>query len=114
MTVEKLTSNQNQIIISENPSDTLHRPCVDVMMNSVIKVYGKYTLGVIMTGMGRDGADAIKELKIKGGYSIAQDEDSCVVYGMPKAIVDAGYADTILSLDRIGNEINKACGLWMI
>ena len=50
MTVEKLTSNQNQIIISENPSDTLHRPCVDVMMNSVIKVYGKYTFAAKVKG----------------------------------------------------------------
>jgi two-component system chemotaxis response regulator CheB len=111
MTVEKLTSNQNQIIISESPSDTLHRPSVDVMINSVIKVYNKYALGVIMTGMGRDGADAIKELKIKGGYTIAQDEDSCVVYGMPKAIVDAGYADLVLPLDNIANAINKACAI---
>jgi len=62
-----------------------------------------------MTGMGRDGADAIKELKIKGGYSIAQDEESCVVYGMPKAVVDSGNADSILSLEKIANEINKAC-----
>lgn len=111
MTVEKSTNSHNQIIISENPSDTLHRPSVDVMMNSVIKTYNKYALGVIMTGMGRDGADAIKELKIKGGYSIAQDEETCVVYGMPKAIVDAGYADAVLPLDNIANEINKACAV---
>lgn len=111
MTIEKITNNQNQIKISDQPSDTLHRPSVDVMINSVIKVYNKYALGVIMTGMGRDGADAIKELKIKGGYSIAQDEDTSVVYGMPKAIVDAGNADAILPLDNIANTINKACVL---
>jgi two-component system chemotaxis response regulator CheB len=109
MTVDKSSNNNPMISISDVPSDTLHRPSVDVMLNSVIKVYGKYTLGVIMTGMGRDGADAIKELKLKGGYSIAQDEDSCVVYGMPKAIVDAGYADLVLPLDKIANAINKAC-----
>jgi two-component system chemotaxis response regulator CheB len=109
MTIDKTTNSQNQIKISEQPTDTLHRPSVDVMMNSVIKVYNKYALGVIMTGMGRDGADAIKELKMKGGYSIAQDEDTCVVYGMPKAIVDAGNADAILPLDSIANTINKAC-----
>jgi two-component system, chemotaxis family, protein-glutamate methylesterase/glutaminase len=111
MTVEKSTNNHLQILISESPSDTLHRPSVDVMLNSVIKVYNKYTLGIIMTGMGRDGADAIKELKIKGGYSIAQDEESCVVYGMPKAIVDAGYADLVLPLENIANAINKACAI---
>jgi len=79
------------------------------MINSVINVYGKHVLGVIMTGMGRDGADAIKELKIRGGFSIAQDEESCVVFGMPKAVVDSGNADSILSLEKIANEINKAC-----
>jgi two-component system chemotaxis response regulator CheB len=111
MTVDKNSSSQTYISISEYPSDTLHRPSVDVMINSVTKVYNKFTLGVIMTGMGRDGADAIKELKIKGGYSIAQDEDSCVVYGMPKAVVDAGYADLVLPLDNIANAINKACAI---
>jgi len=111
MTVNKTNNNQSMISISDTPSDTLHRPSVDIMMNSVIKVYNKYALGVIMTGMGRDGADAIKELKMIGGYSIAQDEDSCVVYGMPKAVVDAGYADLVLPLDSISNAINKACAI---
>lgn len=111
MTVEKGGISQMMISISETPTDTLHRPSVDVMLNSVIKVYNKYALGVIMTGMGRDGADAIKELKMKGGYSIAQDEESCVVYGMPKAIVDAGYADLVLPLDNIANAINRACAI---
>ncbi len=111
MTVEKTSSTQARISISDMPSDTLHRPSVDVMMNSVLKVYNKYTLGVIMTGMGRDGADAIKELKMLGGYSIVQDEDSCVVYGMPKAIVDAGYADAVVPLNNISNTINKACAI---
>lgn len=66
-----------------------------------------------MTGMGRDGADAIKELKIKGGYSIAQNEETCVVYGMPKAIIDSGYADSIVPLEKIATEINKAV-IWAI
>jgi two-component system chemotaxis response regulator CheB len=109
MTVEKTTNGNKQILISELPSDTLHRPSVNVMLNSVIKVYNRFVLGVIMTGMGRDGADAIKELKLQGGYSIAQDAESCVVYGMPKAIVDAGYADLVLPLENIANEINKVC-----
>lgn len=111
MTLEKNGTAQSIISISQFPTETLHRPSVDVMMNSVTKIFGKYVLGVIMTGMGRDGADAIKELKIKGGFSIAQDEDSCVVYGMPKAIVDAGNADVVVPLNNIANTINKACGI---
>jgi two-component system, chemotaxis family, protein-glutamate methylesterase/glutaminase len=109
MTVQKSTALDSKIVITENPLESLHRPSVDVMLNSLLKVYGKYTLGIIMTGMGHDGAEAIKELKLLGGYSIAQDEDSCVVYGMPKAIVDAGFADIVLPLEIIPDAINKVC-----
>lgn len=107
----KMSKNGNGKIyvnISENPGDTLHRPSVDVMLESVLDVYGKYTLGIIMTGMGKDGAEGIKHLKQLGGYCIAQDESTCVVYGMPKAIVDAGYADVIAPLEKISEIINKA------
>lgn len=107
MTVQKNGHSIPQIAISEQPANTLHRPSVDVMMNSVINLYGKYTLGVIMTGMGKDGFEAIKNLKGIGGYSIAQDEQSCIVYGMPKAVVDAGFADNILPLEKIPEIINK-------
>lgn len=107
MTVKKNGLVASQINISEEPSYTLHRPSVDVMMNSVISTYGKYTLGIIMTGMGKDGFEAIKNLKSMGGFAIAQDEPTCVVYGMPKAIVDAGYADNILPLEKIPEIINK-------
>ena len=109
MVVEKTTANQVKIVITDKPVESLHHPSVDVMINSLLKVYGKYTLGVIMTGMGHDGAGAIKELKLLGGYSIAQDEESCVVYGMPKAIVDAGFADLVLPLEIIPEAINKVC-----
>ncbi len=95
------------ISIGYEPSGTLHRPSVDVMMSSVNEVFGKYNLGVIMTGMGKDGYEAIKMLKSIGGYTIAQDEESCVVYGMPKAIVDAGLADAVLPAERIPELINR-------
>ncbi|MEI7810880.1 MAG: chemotaxis response regulator protein-glutamate methylesterase [Ignavibacteria bacterium] len=108
MTVHKSGLGSNVIDISEKPGDTLHRPAVDVMVNSVVKVYGKSTLGIIMTGMGKDGYEALKELKGIGGYVIAQDEESCVVYGMPKAVVDGGYADIISPLEKIADVVNKA------
>lgn len=95
------------INISDTPSNTLHRPSVDVMMKSVIDIYGKYTLGIIMTGMGRDGSESVKKLKELGGYCIAQDEESCVVYGMPKAIVEAKMADAIVPLEKIPEIMNK-------
>jgi len=96
-----------RIEISDEPKDSLNKPSVDVMLDSVNKVYGKYTLGVIMTGMGRDGLEGITELKSIGGHAIAQDEETCVVYGMPKAIVDAGLADVVLPIERIPVTINR-------
>jgi two-component system chemotaxis response regulator CheB len=78
------------------------------MLDSLQEVYGKYMLGVIMTGMGKDGLAGIKKLKYAGGSCIAQDEDSCVVYGMPKAIVDNGLADIVASLEDIPKIINQA------
>jgi two-component system chemotaxis response regulator CheB len=107
LTVKKSAVGEVQIDVSENPSNTLHKPSVDVTLNSVVKYYGKNTLGVIMTGMGKDGMEAIKELKNIGGHSIAQDEQSCVVYGMPRAIVDAGLADISVPLDNLANVINE-------
>ncbi|MGE5363024.1 MAG: protein-glutamate methylesterase/protein-glutamine glutaminase [Bacteroidota bacterium] len=108
MTVRRGPAGVAQIEISETPADTLHRPSVDVMLGSVVKYYGASTLGIIMTGMGKDGYEAIRELKNLGGKTIAQDEASCVVYGMPKAIVDAGLADVIAPLDRIAEVINRS------
>jgi len=107
MTLDKNSAGDIAIRISEKPTDTIHKPSVDVMLNSVIDVYGKCTLGIIMTGMGKDGLEGIKRLKGLGGYSLVQDEHSCVVYGMPKAVVDAGLADVIAPLDKISEIINK-------
>ncbi len=105
-----LKNNGTNIVIatSELPKNMLNRPSVDVLFESVEKIYGKNVLCVIMTGMGKDGLEGVKKLKEKGAYCIAQDEPSCVVYGMPKAIVENGLADTIAPLEEIPNLINKA------
>lgn len=108
MTLKKDNLNNTKIVISDKPDNVLHRPSVDVMLDSVHSIYGKYTLGVIMTGMGKDGLESIKKLKASGGYCIAQDEESCVVYGMPRAIVDNGLADIVASLEDIPKIINQA------
>ncbi len=96
------------IDIGDTPAGTLHKPSVDVMMGSAVEVYGKSLLGVIMTGMGKDGLEAVRLLKGTGGYCLAQDEESCIVYGMPKAVVDAGFADVIAPLDKIPELLNEA------
>lgn len=108
MKLKKVSNLNYAIEITSEPADTLHRPSVDVTMTSVIEHYGKNTLGVIMTGMGKDGLEAVRLLKSKGGVAIAQDEDTCVVYGMPKAIVDSGLADLVLPLEKIPETINGA------
>lgn len=110
MTISRDSAGAGRIRISGEPATTLHKPSVDIMSNSVIDFYGKYTLGVIMTGMGKDGLEGIKKLKSIGGYSLVQDERTCVVYGMPKAVVDAGLADVISPLEKISTIINEAVG----
>ncbi len=95
-----------KIVLTEKPEDSLHRPSVDVMLHSAISVYGNKLLGVIMTGMGKDGLLGITELNKIGGKCLAQNEHSCVVYGMPKAVVDAGFADSIVPLGQIAYKIN--------
>ncbi|PID62501.1 MAG: chemotaxis response regulator protein-glutamate methylesterase [Ignavibacteriae bacterium] len=102
--------NSNNLItdITEQPANVLHRPSVDVMLESLHAVYGKKVLGVIMTGMGKDGLEGIRKIKQSGGYCIAQNEESCVVYGMPRAIAENGLADVIASLEDIPKIINQA------
>jgi two-component system chemotaxis response regulator CheB len=108
MTVNKRINGTFNIDISENPTDTIHKPSVDVMINSIAENYGKNIIGIIMTGMGKDGFIGIQKIKNQGGYCVAQNEESCVVYGMPKAIIDAGLADVISPLEKIPLIINKA------
>lgn len=85
-----------------------HKPAVNVMMSSIAKIRQKKLIGVIMTGMGADGTEGMKELHSKRDvHVIAQDEASCVVYGMPKALVESGITDEIVSLNKISESITK-------
>ncbi len=93
------------IDVSEEPKDALYKPSANVLMESVATAVGRRALGVILTGMGNDGMEGVGILKSKGGKAIAQNDASCVVYGMPKAIVDAGYADEIHDIDDISDAI---------
>jgi len=94
---------------SPEPSNVLHIPSVDVMVSSVAENFGRDTLGVIMTGMGSDGLQGLRMVKEKGGAVIAQDRDSCVVYGMPRSVVEAGLADEVVPLDEIAEYIVRYC-----
>ena len=108
MTVVK--NGIERIRISDQPEDTIFRPSVDVTLGSLVDVYGGRMISAIMTGMGHDGLEGVKKLKSVGGYSIAQDEATSVIYGMPRAVVENGVADAILPLKKIPEFINKLVG----
>lgn len=96
------------INVSKDPSDTLHRPSVDVMFTSAFDLFGGNVLATVMTGMGHDGLEGAKLIKEAGGKVIAQDEETSVVYGMPRSIVDADLADAIVPLEEIASTLTKA------
>jgi two-component system chemotaxis response regulator CheB len=87
------------------PLDTPHRPSVDVLFQSAAEVYGERVLGVVMSGMGSDGRDGAAWIKARGGHVLTEAEETCVVYGMPRAIVEAGLSDEEVPLDRLSTAI---------
>jgi two-component system chemotaxis response regulator CheB len=93
--------------VKAGPLVSRHRPSVDVLFRSTARYAGKNAIGVIMTGMGDDGAHGMLEMKNSGAYNIAQDEDSCVVFGMPKEAIKAGAVDKIAPLDQIADLVIK-------
>ena len=82
----------NHVHLNDDPKMHFVRPAVDVMMKTGGTIYGPKTVGVVLTGMGFDGAEGMKMIKEFGGKTIVQDEASCRLYGMPKAVVDANAA----------------------
>ena len=99
-------NNQNlQIEITETNTINGHRPSVDVLFNSVAQLKLKKTIGVILTGMGSDGALGLKQLKDSGSKTIAQNEATCVVFGMPKEAIKLNAADFIEPIDNISNKL---------
>ena len=86
-----------------------YKPCVDITFGSAAKSFGDKVLAVVLTGMGADGREGARLLKQGGSTVWAQDEASCVIYGMPMAIVKAGLADAVYSLDDIGRHLAEAC-----
>ena len=94
----------------EEPEDTLHRPSVDVMMTSASEHFNGRVLGLIMTGMGKDGLNGATAIKERGGRIMAQDEASSVVYGMPRAVAEAGVTDCVLPMEKLGPALSKAVG----
>jgi two-component system chemotaxis response regulator CheB len=87
------------------PLDTPHRPAVDMLFQSAAEVYGGRTLGVVMTGMGSDGREGAAWIKARGGRILTEAEGSCVVYGMPRSVVEAGLSDSSVTLENMADAI---------
>ena len=103
----KLTQKVSRVDleITTEPAEALYKPSANVLVGSAAEAVGKRALGVILTGMGSDGMEGVRILKQRGGRALAQSDSTCVVYGMPKAIVDAGLADEIVDIDEMAQAI---------
>jgi len=104
--VRRWPGDEGYVKLSKEPA-MLHMPSVDIAMESVAQAYSEHALGVIMTGMGQDGKEGIKAIKGAKGVTIAQDEETSVIFGMPKAAIESGCVDKVVPLERIADEIIK-------
>jgi two-component system chemotaxis response regulator CheB len=97
-----------KVWLDEEPRSALHRPSVDVLMTSVARAYGRRSLGVVLTGMGSDGVEGLRAIRQAGGRTLAESEETAIIYGMPKAAVEAGVVDLSVPLGRMADEILAA------
>jgi two-component system chemotaxis response regulator CheB len=101
----------DMVILSDGPPVNGHRPSADVLFHSVAQEFALTAVGVLMTGMGDDGAEGLGAIKAAGGMTIAQSEDTCVVSGMPRAAIQKGYANKIIPLDGMGSFLVSQYGV---
>ena len=101
LTLHRNGEGQTSVRLDVRPLDTPHRPSVDVLFQSAADVYGDRVLGVVMTGMGTDGRDGSAWIKARGGAVLTEAEETCVVYGMPRSVVEAGLSDEAVPLDQM-------------
>lgn len=99
------------LALNQDPPENSCRPSADVLFRSVAELYGNRALGIIMTGMGRDGLKGLRMLKEKGGSVIAQDQATSVIWGMPAAVVNEGLAECVLPLDQIAGAMQGCLGI---
>jgi two-component system chemotaxis response regulator CheB len=98
------------VVLNDDVRVNGHRPSVDVLFQSVAEEYGSQSVAALMTGMGDDGAEGLGAVKKAGGVTIAQSEGSCVVFGMPKAAIERGYATRVVALDVLAVTLQALCG----
>jgi two-component system chemotaxis response regulator CheB len=107
MVLSKLPTGKTTVLLNADPPENSCRPAADPLFRSVVAAYGVHALGVVMTGMGHDGCSGAQALVDAGAEVLAQDEATCVVWGMPGAVVHAGLAVAEVPLPRVVEEIMK-------
>jgi two-component system chemotaxis response regulator CheB len=110
MTVSRSSNSHASICLDTQPEHCLHMPSVDVMMKSVAAIYRNHAMGIILTGMGADGAEGMMAIHRQGGLTIGQDEASCTVYGMPRACAELGTLTRVVPLAQVPAQIMQATG----
>jgi two-component system chemotaxis response regulator CheB len=99
----------NVVMLGDEPPVNGHRPSVDVLFRSVAREFGSQAMGLLMTGMGDDGAAGLGEIRAAGGFTVAQSQETCVVFGMPKAAIERGYAMRVADLQELPNILQVEC-----
>jgi two-component system chemotaxis response regulator CheB len=107
LSFRRMPTGQIVVQLSLQPTDKPHRPSVDVLFQSAAEMYGKRVLGVVMTGMGDDGKQGAAWVKAQGGIVLTESEESCIIYGMPRSVVEAGLSDKAVPLVSMASEITK-------
>jgi two-component system chemotaxis response regulator CheB len=108
MTVDRPSESRATISLDTRPENSLHMPSVDILMKSVAESFGSSAMGIIMTGMGSDGAEGMRAIHRRGGFTLGQDEFTCTVYGMPRACAEMGVLSRVVPLSKIPDQILKA------
>ena len=108
LTIERFNHSRIAICLSDKPEKQLHIPSADVMMQSVASSFGSLAMGIVMTGMGSDGAQGMNAIHQEGGFTLGQDELTCAVYGMPRVCAEMGILNRVVPLSRIPYEIMQA------
>lgn len=107
-----LLRRDNTVTLSQDRPLWGVRPAVDMTLQSALPVWGRDTLGVILTGMGHDGSRGVAELKQAGGRCLAEAESTCTIYGMPRTVIEAGHADRIVPINEMAQAIVETVDLW--
>jgi two-component system chemotaxis response regulator CheB len=106
--LERIPGSGFQTVLNQDPPVNRHRPSVEVLFLSAAKVLGSSAIGVMLTGMGKDGAAAMLKMRKAGAYNLAQDEASCVVFGMPREAIALGAVDEVVPLEKMAERVLSA------